>query len=168
LCSLAAAGAWAAPALAITSNQQTLPGGAGNAAAAGFQPGMYTSPPLPRPPTTTIAPVMFTAGTTRITDLTIGVINAPCHGPITRLRKSGFLGGGGPFSARIGSRGHFKIRVNEGHGGETGTITGRLHGTSATGTVSLNVRFFGLTGVPNPRGSSNCGVTNLTWSASKE
>jgi hypothetical protein len=136
------------------------------AVGAGFQTGNYASSPvLPR--SGPAANIHFTAGRHRVRHFGIVVIRTPCHGPIARTHKSGALGGGGFFSGSIDSAGAFKIRIDESHGGETGTIKGHLHGNTATGTVSLQAHFF-LPSVPNPRGPSHCGVKNLPWSASTQ
>lgn len=97
------------------------------AAVLGFQPGMYASPQVP-PPRGPRAEIRFTAIGQRVTGFAVGVLNAPCRGPITRRHKSGFIGGGGPFSAPIDTHGRFNIRINGAHGGEVGTIRGRTCG----------------------------------------
>jgi hypothetical protein len=169
---------------AITYAKRTLPfsavskpgrprgvavGGPGNVAAAtaGFQPGIYPNPQPPPRLSRPFALFQITAGTRRVT-ITFGVVNAPCYGPITRRHESADIGAGGPFSAPIDRGGRFKIHINESHGGERGTFNGRLHGTTASGVESLEVRFFGVIGVPNPKASDSCGVKNLAWSASRQ
>ena len=132
-------------------------------AALGFQPGMYATPQVP-PPRGPRALIHFTASGHRVTGFAVGVLNAPCRGPITRRHKRGFIGGGGPFSAPIDTHGRFKIRINGARGGEVGTIKGRLEGSGATGTVSLTTHFFGV-GILNPHGPSSCGVKKLRWAA---
>lgn len=133
------------------------------AAVLGFPPGMYATPQVqsPRGPK---AEIRFTASGQRVTGFAVGVLNAPCRGPITRRHKAGFIGGGGPFSAPIDTHGRFKIRINGAHGGEVGRIRGRLNGSSATGTVSLRTHFFGV-GILNRHGPSTCGVNQLRWTA---
>jgi hypothetical protein len=51
--------------------------------------------------------------------------------------------------------------------GETGTIKEHLHGTTATGTVTLQAHFF-IPSLPNPHGPSHCGVKHLAWTASTQ
>ena len=136
------------------------------AAGAAFQTGNYASSPIP-PPSGPAPNIHFTAGEHRVTRLLIGVIRTPCYGPIARTHKSGTLSGGAFFSGPINSQDRFKIRVYESKGGETGTIRGHLHGTTATGTVTLQAHFF-LPSVPNPHGPSHCGVKNVAWTASTQ
>ena len=133
---------------------------------AGFQTGNYATSPVP-PPSGPYANIHFTAGKHRVSHFGIVVIRTPCHGPIARFHKSGALGGGGFFTSPIDKHDRFKIRIYESHGGETGTISGLLHGTTASGTVTLQTHFF-LPSVPNPRGPSHCEVKNLPWTVSTQ
>lgn len=133
------------------------------AAVLGFQSGMYATAQV-QPLRAPRAEIRFTTSGHRVTGFAVGVLNAPCRGPITRRHKSGFMGGGGPFSAPIDTHGRFKIRINGAHGGEVGRIRGRLNGSSATGSVSLRTHFFGV-GLLNRHGPSTCGVRKLQWTA---
>lgn len=47
----------------------------------GFQPGMYATPQVP-PPRGPRAEIRFTASGHRVTGFAVGVLNAPCRGPI--------------------------------------------------------------------------------------
>ena len=136
------------------------------AVGAAFQTGNYASSPVV-PPSGPAANIHFTAGKHRVTHFGVLVLRTPCYGPIARIHKTGTLSGEGFFSGPIDSRDRFTIRIYESTGGETGTIKGHLHGTTATGTLSLQTHFF-LPSVPNPHGTSHCGVKDLAWTASTQ
>jgi hypothetical protein len=71
-----------------------------------------------------------------------------------------------PPTGTMSAGGRFTLRRTAVGGGYRTTVTGRVVGTHASGTLSLTARFNPKTGRLDAHGTSICRTTNVTWRAS--
>jgi hypothetical protein len=145
---------------ALAASIALIPGTLALASGVGFRTGSYASARAASPRVT------FTAGRKKLTKLYVSAVLAECSGPLAATlahHASAFVTG---LRTSIKRDGSFSIAVHVPASVVNGTLSGRLHGNTATGTLSLS-RKFDNTPIPSVIGLNSCVTGKLSWSAKR-
>ena len=145
---------------ALAASIALIPGTLALASGVSFRTGSYASARATSPR------VSFTAGRKKLTKLYVSAVLAECSGPLAATLAHHASAFATRLTASIKRDGSFSIAIHVPASVVTGTLSGRLQGSTASGTLSLSRRFDNA-GLPSVIGLNSCVTGKLSWSAKR-